>query len=838
MNACIMPTPSESELLQSAVASAIDSIAPTWPLDRMIAVNPYWERIQQPFEEAATDLAKIAGSAMTLPLSEYRKAWRLGEITMEDLELALRESRSDWSTGQLIAALDEKHPMPLPLPLLSDSLDRKRDLSRQPAWCDTITHQVSQFCAAYFDRDQADWHPDQGSRLFSSWRDTLIHDHSVSLLMHTPKISARARQLDNGAEQQIAASLAQLGIPEREWATYLQALLMRVSGWAAWCAYRRWQARLDGKEDNTLVDLLAIRLSWETLLDDGARGADSRWSSWKTEWQQRIAGFDSSPLELRHIWQRAQEINYQRNLRQRLLAAPGGEAHAPDTSGLHTPAVLPAVQAAFCIDVRSEVFRRHFEAQSGDITTLGFAGFFGLPVSYTPLGTEATRPQLPGLLAPDLDITDSSGDAELDSKILSARVGKLRGMAGWRLFQSVPLSTFTLVETLGLGYLGDLVKRTLPGSAATVPNDHYGDHPGDHPGDHLGLKNTQVQALRPALDEKAAGGVAGQAKIARQVLHGMGLDKQFARTVLLLGHGSQNRNNPHRAGLDCGACCGQTGEVNARALAGLLNSPAVREHLRESGIDIPGATHFIAGLHNTCTDEVQLFDLGQLPASHAKDIERLKEQLAAAGASARRERAPALGLTALVNQPQPLLRALRQNADDWAQTRPEWGLANNAAFVIAPRSRTRGVDLQGRSFLHDYDPRRDEDGSLLEQIMTAPMIVTNWINMQYYASTVDNKRFGSGNKTLQNVVGGRIGVFEGNGGDLRIGLPWQSLNDGERWLHTPLRLTVVIDASRESIDRVIARHQMVRQLVDNRWLYLMRLDGNRMERYHDGKWHN
>lgn len=813
MSAAIMPGFVEDAALERAVAAVIAGIAPAWPLDRMIAVNPYWGRIRQPFDEAAADLANIAGSPMTLPLGEYREAWRRGEITGQDLHQALAGNGRAWTPGRLVAALDEAHPLPAPLPLLSDRLDRERDLQRQPSWCDAITHQVSQFCAAYFDRDQSDWRPDQDSRLYASWRRAVVQDHSVPLLMHAPHITARARKLAPDAGQQVAASLAQLGIPEREWTTYLQALLMRVGGWAAWCAYLGWQARLEGGEDNTLVDLLAIRLGWESLLDDGVRHAGSPWSCWRADWQRRLAGFERTSLELHLAWQRAREIAYQRNLRERLLAAP--------TAG---PADVPAVQAAFCIDVRSEVLRRHLEAQATDIQTLGFAGFFGLPVSYTPLGTAATRPQLPGLLAPSLDITDSSGDAALDAEIGSARKRRLRGISGWRVFQSVPLSTFTLVEALGLGYLLDLVKRTLPNRTRFES------------GDPTGLDNKQARAIRPTLDEKTAGGLAGQVAIASQVLRGMGLTGKFARLVLLVGHGSQNRNNPQGAGLDCGACCGQTGEVNARALAGLLNSEAVREQLRASGIDIPATTRFVAGLHNTTTDEVNLFDLDELPASHAQDMARVELQLAAAGTAARRERAPALGLEALADQPGPLLRELCRRADDWAQTRPEWGLANNAAFIVAPRSRTRGIDLQGRCFLHDYDHRQDPDGGLLASIMTAPMIVTHWINMQYYASTVDNRRYGSGNKTLHNVVAGRIGVFEGNGGDLRIGLPWQSVNDGRRWLHTPLRLTVVIEAPRESIDRVIADHEAVRHLVANCWLYLVRLEGDCVERYCDGRW--
>lgn len=813
MTALMPATMIDDEIVRSAIAAAADSIAPSWPLDQMIAVNPYWGRVNHAFDDVAEALESVAGSPMAMPLDYYRDAWRRGEVAREDLAAALTESGSGLTVEALVAALDQTATSITPMPLLTDLLDRRRDLQREPSWCDNITHQVSQFCAAYFDRDQANWHPDQSGRLYTSWRDALRTDHSIPLMMRTPGIPARAGTLLDNPEQQIAASLAQSGMPVGEWATYLQTVLMRVSGWAAWCAYLRWQSRLQGEEDHSLVDLLAMRLSWETLLDDGDRGEGSPWSAWQLAWQQRRQQGASELHQAARYWQRAQEIAYQRQLRERLLAGPAVEV-----------AGQPAVQAAFCIDVRSEVIRRHLEQQSPDIQTLGFAGFFGLPISYAPLGTSARRPQLPGLLAPALNITDSTGDKALDEKISAHRRSRLRGMVGWKVFESVPLSTFTLVEALGMGYLGKLVKRTLPGGVPFTSEDG------------LGLDKTARRAIRPTLDAGTAGGVAGQAAIAAQVLAGMGLGRRFARLVLLIGHGSQNRNNPHRAGLDCGACCGQTGEVNARTLAGLLNSPAVRARLAETGVHIPDSTLFVAGLHNTTTDEVLLYDVDAVPDTHARDLERISAQLAGAGASARSERAQALGLGVLQSRPDKLLQTLRARADDWAQTRPEWGLANNAAFIIARRSRTRGCNLEGRSFLHDYDHRQDADGGWLEQIMTAPMLVTNWINMQYFASTVDNRRFGSGNKTLHNVVDGRIGVFEGNGGDLRIGLPLQSVHDGERWMHQPLRLTVVIEAPREAIDRVIAGHEIVRQLIDNRWLHLMRLDEDQVEIYREEEW--
>jgi uncharacterized protein YbcC (UPF0753/DUF2309 family) len=219
---------------------------------------------------------------------------------------------------------------------------------------------------------------------------------------------------------------------------------------------------------------------------------------------------------------------------------------------------------------------------------------------------------------------------------------------------------------------------------------------------------------------------------------------------------------------------------------------------------------------------VEFFDLDEFPGTHLDGLRELKACVAAASERTRIERLDTL--------PGPSTADLLRRSGDWSEVRPEWGLAGNAAFIAAPRQLTRFASLDGRSFLHSYDYRQDSEYKLLEQIMTAPMVVAHWINMQYYASTVDPEHFGSGSKAIHNVVG-KFGILSGNGGDLMTGLPWQSIHDGNAYMHHPLRLLAVIAAPRQAIATIIAKHEMIEELVTNGWLNLVAVEEGCFHRY-------
>ena len=797
-------------LLEPSVTLACQRIAPTWPLDQFIAVNPYWGFVEQPIAAAARQLGHLSGTPLVMPRSFYKALWQEGRLTAAHFQGAIDAAATGCKLEELIDSLSKESKGAHAHMLVTSLADGKRDLSHSMAWADFVTHQISQHCAAYFDVSQAAWNPERVG-LYASWARQLANDHSTALLMGFAGFSQKAGNLPKDPRTLIVAATQALGLKTEQCADYYTALLMSINGWASWCAYERWQARLGTvpgqMDDDDIIELLAIRLGWEWLLlqDPHNTPLASEWIAACGRTQVDLTALDA---ENQHDWllQDALELAYQQ----------------PLCKGLANPPTVPApptVQAVFCIDVRSEVYRRALEACSPTVQTRGFAGFFGLFISYSPAGTALTRPQLPGLLASSRCVTDECDSPSLGQAIAQRRKRGLQWRSTWQNFRSTASSGFSFVETCGMLYAGKLLEKTLPS---------YGT---PHTVEQTGLSDDEVQSSRPRLQNLP--GASAQAELqsrcdmAAGILGAIGVTREFARIVLLAGHGSQTANNPHAAGLDCGACGGQTGEVNARALAALLNDAAVRSALEAKDIFIPDSTWFLGGMHNTTTDELALYDTDLLPASHAADLMALKATLVLAGQRARAERAPTLGLAHLVRDTEHLEKTIKARANDWAQVRPEWGLANNAAFIVAPRVRSQHLNLAGRAFLHDYDHTQDSTLGVLELIMTAPMVVTNWINMQYYASVVDNVKYGSGNKVLHNVVGGRLGVFEGNGGDLRIGLPMQSLHDGSQWQHTPLRLSVFIEAPQAAIDSIIAKHAVVRQLVDNQWLHLFQMQADR-----------
>jgi len=809
--------------LDAAILTACDRIAPAWPLDRAIAVNPCWGFIDKPFSEVAASLAAFSGATMLMPRSWYRDQYRAGRFNDGDLEAVLKRAGDTRPLTQLLAALARDPQEPTPWGFMTEAVDAGRDLAHHWSWRAFVLRDISQACAACFDEGQARWSPDRSAGLYGVWRTLARHDLAPRLLMGSSHHQADMDALPDDPRTLIVEAVAALGVAPEYWADYFTALLLSVNGWASAMAFRRWEARLLGGDDEQIVHLLAARLAWELLLARQYATPHTMmvWRAIQQGWQ--TAATEAAELR-RDDWyfQRALELAYQRTLTRRLLPAPVGDSQSPSATTAPT-ARNSTAQVVFCIDVRSEVMRRAVERVTPNIETLGFAGFFGVPAAYkTPAG--AMRPQLPGLLAPSVVIADEATESEEPTDRVMARM-KARAAAGvsWKQLSATPSSMFTFVESAGLAWAAALLRDGFKRLAPTRDP----------------LRGEDMATGAPQLTQSTDGAVLSDEKriaLAAGILRTMSLTQDFAPLLVLLGHGASTSNNPQAAALQCGACGGQTGELNARAAAALLNDVTVRAGLAEQGI-VLGDTYVLAGLHDTTTDDITLYDVERVPASHTEALDTLQQTLRDAANVARAERAPGLGVTAATAE--ELASRIRARARDWAELRPEWGLAGNAAFIIAPRARTRGLDLGGRVFLHDYRWAQDNEFRVLDLLLSAPMVVAHWINLQYYASTVDPLRYGSGNKVLHNVVGGRLGVLEGGNGDLRIGLARQSVHDGSTWRHEPLRLSVFVEAPTDAIDAVLARHRSVDDLVRNEWLHLHCLDpisGMITQRRADG-WH-
>ena len=632
---------------------------------------------------------------------------------------------------------------------------------------------VTKWLMAFLDEGLAEWEmPFKDLGFYPAWRklasyDNRINRKEIAYLPHDSHSALEKILQDHSKEDQL---------------NILKYHLAALPGWAGYIKYRveersDWQQ----KYSLTLLDYLAVRLSIAKLIDVDIL-------------PQKRKKTDNKVNQLKYIWLKAWELSYQDHFSHELKQ---------NIDTIKEDKKLPDAQMVFCIDTRSELIRRHVESK-GNYETFGYAGFFGIAMDYKDPNNGLKIKSCPPIVDSGFEVTESPKQnqvkdlQEYQSKYLKK---EFKNYFLKRMKNMLP-SAFGYVEGSGFFYGVSMLMRTL------IPQHLYQPKKKQD--------SSYEELCNPDIDHKHENSQLSQEEKTGIVKSAFQLTgwKDFSKLVVFSGHGAHSRNNPFNSSLDCGACAGSPGRHNARMLAELANDKKVRGLLNKEGFNIPEDSIFMGAEHNTTTDEMVLFD-SEVPESHQKELGQLKANLLLAQRSATRER--------LGNDKKSLVAAHRKT-NDWSETRPEWGLAKNNAFIIGSRELTKDLHLDGHCFLHSYDWNSDKTGDALTAIMQGPMVVTQWINNHYYFSTVDNQQYGGGSKIFHNVTG-KFGVVMGNGSDLKTGLPLQSVNETDNKLyHRPLRLSVFIHAPKNRIQGILQSNEKLQTLLNNEWIYLIVID--------------
>ena len=768
---------------------------------------------------------------------------------------------------------------------------------------ESINEQMIKWTAAFVDEGMAGWSmPLRREGFYRCWRELARKDLSGRFL-GIKDFKRKLGELPESPEEAVLLSLSRIQVPPQRRTEYLSRHLAHLPGWAGFIRWLGENAEYPAQRRHPIdpVQFLAVRLFYEVELSDKlcrrTWGIPGTLSALECYWRHRLdeyqalIGRDTPPadgqlnvqcrdawrlfrlaqfLEMtpreveglppssirtvlgwldefpedQHgaVWLEAYEDQYRDrvltqliNHRQR-VAAPKAEGR-------------PRAQLVFCIDVRSEPFRRHVEEQ-GPYETYGFAGFFGVPISHQAFDTAERVPLCPVLLTPKHAVNEAP---RLDQR------GPLEAYASgtrWRrlgdhLFHDLkqnPLGSLMLIDALGFFFSVGLAGKTLvqrPYESTKQAIQRWFARP---IATHIPVGNTPAGPNEVAGHHNNEGSpsvplthgftINEQATFVENALRTIGLTHNLGRFVVLCGHGSISDNNPYFGALHCGACGGRHGDPNARVFAQMGNNPEMRQLLSDRGLAIPEDTWFLAAKHVTTTDRVLFYDLTDVPNSHEEDLKAMCADLERAGTHQARERCGYLPRSPKGLTPEQAYRHVATRSMDWANVRPEWGLSGNAGFLIGRRRLTEGLDLRGRIFLHSYDPDSDTEGQILENIMMAPLIVGEWISTEHYFSAVDPWSYGSGSKVIHNVVGG-VGVMLGSQSDLQTGLPLQTVNDGARHFHEPMRMLTIVEAPVSRITPIIQKHALLQHLFHNQWVNLVALEPDTFEfkRYNpDASW--
>jgi uncharacterized protein YbcC (UPF0753/DUF2309 family) len=481
----------------------------------------------------------------------------------------------------------------------------------------------------------------------------------------------------------------------------------------------------------------------------------------------------------------------------------------------------PEAQLVLCMDDREEGYRRHIEETNPRLETLGGAAHFAVFQNWRGLGDTGVTPLcpvVPVVIVPSHAINEAprvgheTAAAAWQQRLAQGRVARDRRLQQTRFGL---LSAFVQSFLRAPGAFGDLLFRAF----APVRWGQRAQRDALPP-TVIDPTAAAEHSARPATPDDPRPGFTDDEQGERigNFLTSLGLTRNFAPLVVIMGHGSNSQNNPHLAAYDCGACSGRHSGPNARLFATMANRPAVRERLARRGIHVPEQTHFLGAEHNTADDSVTWYDPEDVPPMHAAGFASLQNDCRTASATHAVERCRRLMSAPLGMTPNSAWQHVIGRRNDFSQPRPELGHVTNASAFFGRRSMSRGAFFDRRAFLISYDPLRDADGAVLTRHLTINGPVGAGINLEYYFSTVSNERFGCGTKAMHNVVGG-LGVMAGASSDLRTGLPRQMIE-----IHEPMRLLVVVEQTTEILTRVYQEQPAVQELVGNGWVILAAVD--------------
>jgi uncharacterized protein YbcC (UPF0753/DUF2309 family) len=745
-----------------------------------------------------------------------------------------------------------------PAPRRNDLPVRHRDwlVTAHDLDIDTWIHPpLIRFLAAYLDQGLAHWSMPERERGIHG---CFLELYQMSLVARCgewartlPEVVTEDRAAERTALDSIAHSLAELGVHEVEYDSYLAAELLALRGWAG--MVRQIEERPDRVPARdltvTLRGYLAVRLLFErAALQHAARrlsfnGSLSNLRDWlrnelggaqpptivERAWPlfhvMQLCGVDVSIAEQwtpAHVAELECELRQLDAVRRRRILHQAFERairhRLYDALAQHAPhaAPKPEFQAIFCLDEREESFRRHLEEVEPACETFSTAGFFNVAMYHEGVSDAHPRPLCPVAIRPDHYVAEIEADGHRFVERTRRLHRRAAGFLGYNvhLGSRLPMRGAVLMTAFGWLSLVPLVLRVVfPWLSSRWRRIRQTT---------ITTSRTRLQLDRsgetPPLGTHSGFTVVEMADIVRRVIEDIGIRDRLSPLVLVIGHGSISLNNPHESAHDCGACGGGRGGPNARAFAQMANDPRVRELLAANGLSIDATTWFVGAQRNTCNNDVEFFDEELIPAAQRPLFARALDVIETTRRREAHERCRRFDGVPRWYPAAAALAHVQGRADDLAQPRPEYGHATNAYCVIGRRTRTRGLFLDRRAFLVSYDPSRDDDGAILARIMAAVVPVVAGISLEYYFSYVDPSGYGCGTKLPHNVTS-LLGVMDGAQSDLRAGLPWQMVE-----IHEPTRLAIVIEGTRERVRHVVETSPNIARLVRNQWVWIACLD--------------